>query len=54
MMGVVQLISQYSEMVNRTSYRMSAVNNVPDHMVQMFIDSRVDWLKRFLYSEIPW
>lgn len=48
------MISVYSEMVNKTSYRMSTVNNAPDHIVLMFIDSRVEWLKKFLYSEIPW
>ena len=54
MMGVVQLISVYSEMVNKTSYRMSTMTNLSDQQVQAFIDSRVEWLKRFLYSCVPW
>ena len=54
MMGVVQLISEYSETVNRTSYKMSTVTNLSDQQVQSFIDSRVEWLKRFLYGCVPW
>ena len=54
MLGVIQLISEYSELVNRTSYRMSTVTNLSDQQVQTFIDSRVEWLRRFLYRCVPW
>ena len=54
MKGVIKLISLYSEEVNKVSYRMSTVSNLPDQTVQIFIDCRVEWLKVLVYSSVPW
>ena len=51
MTGVVRLISSYSDMVSNTSYLMS--NNTTVHSdvkIQEFIDSRIDWIKTFVFT----
>jgi len=54
MMGIVQLISVYSEMVSEKSYRMSSLSSLSDVRVQEFVDTRVEWIKSFVFSAVPW
>ena len=50
MMGIVQLISVYSEKVSEKSYRMSSLSSLSDVRVQEFVDTRVEWIKSFVFS----
>ena len=48
--GVVELIAQYSERVTDSSYRMSNIPSISDVKVQEYVDTKVDWIKTFVFS----
>ena len=50
MSGVVELIAQYSDRVTDSSYRMSNIPSLSDVKVQEYVDSKVDWIKTFIFS----
>ena len=50
MSGVVELIAQYSERVTDSSYRMSNIPSLSDVKVQEYVDTKVDWIKTFVFS----
>ena len=47
---MVELIAQYSERVTDSSYRMSNIPSLSDVKVQEYVDSKVDWIKTFIFS----
>ena len=50
MSGVVELISQYSDRVTDSTYRMSNTPSLSDVKVQEYVDTKVDWIKTFVFS----
>ena len=50
MSGVVELIALYSERVTDSSYRMSNIPSLSDVKVQEYVDTKVDWIKTFIFS----